>query len=282
MNENQARAASNFKLRIVVPEWIKGEPLAAKALIETMRGLGAVAKSRRNVDQKFNFRGIDDVYNMLHDVLATAGLVSIPAVLERIDGERATKNGGSMAHVKLLVEYHLVAGDGSSIVVGPVWGEALDTSDKASNKALAFAHKYAMLQTFTIPTEDTRETLEEREGDLRSQETTGPVQREGQGHTVPAPQVVVMKFAEVNITRAQLEEKFGKPIEKFDEKEYDKARELYREIRENPQARALHFNSGPPRELMGNAPATPPAAPPATRPQSNPADRLNQRVAGSK
>lgn len=260
-------------IRYHIPEGVTA-PLAAKALIETMRGLGAVSKSRRNIDQKFNFRGIDDVYNMLHDVLATAGLVTIPVVLERIDGERATKNGGSMAHVKLLVEYHLTAADFSSIVVGPVWGEALDTSDKASNKALAFAHKYAMLQTFTIPTEDTRETLEEREGDLRSQETTGPVQREGQGQTVPQPQVVVMKFAEVNITRAQLEGKFGKQIEKFSEEEYDKAREIYREIRETPQARAKHFPEGPPLPLERGAPAA--------RPQSNPADRLNQRVAGSK
>ncbi len=33
-------------------------------------------------------------------------------------------------------------------------GEALDYSDKAINKALAFAHKYAIIQMFHIPTEE--------------------------------------------------------------------------------------------------------------------------------
>src|SRR5690606_33179119 len=149
-----------------------------------------------------------------------------------------TAKGGSMLHVKLKVEYDFLAADGSRCTVGPVWGEALDTSDKASNKALAFAHKYAMMQTFTIPTEDTRETLEEREGDARTHETTGPTQRapatrEGQGQQAPTHQIVLQKFGEIGIGRQHLEKRWGKRVEEFTEQDYDQARQLYREICEH-------------------------------------------------
>jgi hypothetical protein len=45
------------------------------------------------------------------------------------------------------------AEDGSS-VSSIVFGEALDMGDKAGNKCMSIALKYALLQTFMIPTED--------------------------------------------------------------------------------------------------------------------------------
>jgi len=252
-------------------------PMVFAALIQVQRGIYGITKDRNNKDQGFKFRGIDDVYNMLHDVLAAAGLVTIPRVLERIDGERATRNGGSMAHVKLKVEYDFMAADGSVKTVGPVWGEALDTSDKASNKALAFAHKYAMMQTFTIPTEDTRETAEERDGDARTTETTGPAQRgaQGEGQQAPTAQIVLQKFGEIGIGRAHLEKRWKKKVEEFTPADFDTARALYREILEHPHQRAQHFE---PPFLAGAAPAEQPQ-PQQQQHQRAPstASRLNSR-----
>lgn len=254
------------------------KPRVFEALIEVQRNIDGITKDRRNKDQGFSFRGIDDVYNMLHDVLAKAGLITIPRVLERIDGERATNKGGTMLHVKLKVEYDFLAADGSRCTVGPVWGEALDTSDKASNKALAFAHKYAMMQTFTIPTEDTRETAEDRDADTRTTETTGPVRQQqggaqGQGQTVPVHQIVLQKFAEIGIGRSHLEKRWGKRVEDFSDDDVQKARELYREICDHPHQRSAHFD--PPFATAEQKPQQ--ALPPPQRPASNAGSRLNNR-----
>lgn len=268
-----ATPAEDFSIDYHVPAWVKDEPKIFKALADVNRKLEGITKDRVNTDQKFRFRGIDDVYNMLHPLLAAAGLITPPIVLDRIDGERATRNGGSMAHVKLKVRYKFIAEDGSSLTVGPVWGEALDTSDKASNKALAFAQKYIMLQTFTIPTEDTRETLEEREGDQRSTETTGPMRGEsastgqqGSGQSAPPHVIMLQKFSAIGIGRSHLEKRWGKRVEEFAEKDLDDAREIYRQICEQPHQRAQLFE--PP---FGQPQA------PQQRPAASPGQRLNQR-----
>ncbi len=66
--------------------------------------------------------------------------------------ERQSSRGNALFYTYLEVEYTFWAEDGSSIVVGPVIGESMDSGDKGANKALAVAHKYALFQTFTIPT----------------------------------------------------------------------------------------------------------------------------------
>ena len=83
------------------------------------------------------------------------GVFSVPRVLEREYEVRTTNKGGHLYVTKLVVEYVFYSEDGSAMVVGPVLGEAMDSADKGANKALAVAHKYALFQTFTIPTEFT-------------------------------------------------------------------------------------------------------------------------------
>lgn len=127
------------------------------AMIAAMADVDAVGKDRTNSQQGFKFRGIDDVYNVVHAALSKHGIVTPPRVLERTSCERLTKSGATQIHVTLKVEYDFTASDGSKMVVGPVYAEALDTSDKATNKAMSFAHKYTLLQTFSIPTADVSE-----------------------------------------------------------------------------------------------------------------------------
>ncbi len=117
-----------------------------------MREMDAISKDRTNTTQGFKFRGIDDVYNCLHDLLGKHEVFTVPTVLSSEHSEHATKNGGSINWVILKMQYEFFASDGSK-VTAVVTGEAMDTADKASNKAMAIAHKYAMLQVFAIPTE---------------------------------------------------------------------------------------------------------------------------------
>ena len=111
-----------------------------------------IAKSNRNSQQGYNFRGIDDVYNALAPILSDAGLVVLPRVLNRIETERETKSGGALFNVVVEVEFDFVAAEDGSRHIVKTFGEAMDSADKATNKAMSAAYKYAAMQAFCIPT----------------------------------------------------------------------------------------------------------------------------------
>lgn len=131
-------------------------PLIYKKIIEVMADVNAISKGRLNKDQHFTFRGIDDVMNELHSSLAKCGVFVLPKVLEETRTEGKTKSGGTMYYTRLKINFGFYAEDGSH-VDAVVIGEAMDTADKASNKALSIGLKYAMLQVFCIPTEDDKD-----------------------------------------------------------------------------------------------------------------------------
>jgi hypothetical protein len=114
----------------------------------------AVTKDRRNQQQGFQYRGIDDVYAAIHPLFTKHGVFSVPTVLEERSEERTTKNGSALIYRIVKVRYDFYAKDGSTIAA-TVMGEGMDSGDKASNKALAVAHKYALVQVLSIPTEET-------------------------------------------------------------------------------------------------------------------------------
>ena len=132
------------------------KPLIFKKIIEVMVDINAIGKDRRNQQQGFQFRGIDDVMNELHGSLAKCGVFVLPTVLEETRTTGKTKNGGDLFYTRLKINFGFYAEDGSH-VDAVVIGEAMDTADKASNKALSIGFKYAMLQVFCIPTEDEKD-----------------------------------------------------------------------------------------------------------------------------
>ena len=112
-----------------------------------------ISKSRNNQQQGYIFRGIDDVYNALSPILAAHGLVMLPRVLSREVVERVNHKGTALFYVTVDAEFVLVcAEDGSSHTI-KTYGEAMDSGDKATNKAMSAAYKYAAMQAFCIPTE---------------------------------------------------------------------------------------------------------------------------------
>lgn len=112
-----------------------------------------VGKTRRNQQQGYNFRGIDDVYNALAPSLAKHKLIVLPRVLSRELVERQTAKGGVLFYVTVEVEFDFVSGEDGSRHVAKTYGEAMDSADKATNKAMSAAFKYVAMQTFCIPTE---------------------------------------------------------------------------------------------------------------------------------
>jgi hypothetical protein len=126
------------------------------AMINVMRDIESIGKDKVNTMQRFKFRGIDDVYNAIHSVMAKHGVFSVPEILDERSEERQTKSGGNLIYRILKIKYTFYAEDGSS-VESVVIGEGMDSGDKASNKAMSVADKYCLLQAFKIPTEETND-----------------------------------------------------------------------------------------------------------------------------
>jgi hypothetical protein len=112
-----------------------------------------IGKDRKNMQQGYSFRGIDDMYNALAPLLARAGLCILPRVLSRECVERTTTKGAVLFYVTVDVEFDFVAASDGSRHTVKVFGEAMDSADKATNKAMSAAYKYACMQAFCIPTE---------------------------------------------------------------------------------------------------------------------------------
>lgn len=132
------------------------EGMIAKQMIAVMRDITAISKDRKNEQQGYKFRGIDDVYNELHDVMAKHGVFSVPTVLEERTEDRTTKSGSALIYRILKIRYDFYAEDGSSIS-SIVMGEGMDSGDKASNKAMSVADKYCLMQAYKIPTVEAKD-----------------------------------------------------------------------------------------------------------------------------
>ena len=132
------------------------EKLIYQKIADIMKEIGAIGKTQKNKTQGFMYRGIDDVYGALQPLLAKHEVFTIPQVLEEHSEERQTKAGGTLIYRILRIQYTFFTVDGSSISC-IVIGEGMDSGDKAANKAMAVGHKYALLQTFCIPTEDVKD-----------------------------------------------------------------------------------------------------------------------------
>ncbi len=144
---------------------------------QVMKSIQAVGKNGTNQKQGYSFRKIEDVCNACHVHLRDAEIFCSPEVIESTREERKTKSGGALIYSLLKVRHTFYATDGSFVTCTTV-GEGMDSGDKASNKAMSAAFKYALMELFCIPTADV-----DSEGDSP--------QPMPQGHTqapAPAPQ----------------------------------------------------------------------------------------------
>ena len=112
-----------------------------------------ITKDKKNQQQGFKYRGIDDVMNTFFPLLSKHHVFCVPEVIDCRREERQTTKGGNLIYSILTIRYTFYAEDGTS-VSAVVVGEGMDSGDKASNKALAVGMKYAMFQVFCIPTEE--------------------------------------------------------------------------------------------------------------------------------
>ena len=157
---------------------------------------------------RFKYRGVDQVLNTLHPLFAKHKVFAVPEVLEVLGREwRQSASGGNVVYQTIKVKYTFYAEDGSN-VSAVVIGEAMDSGDKASNKCMSVAYKYACFQILSIPTEETAADPDERDDELPpKQEFITPEVLAAFG--VPKDKIEsTVKFFEKNV---------GKPVALFDD-----------------------------------------------------------------
>lgn len=149
---------------------------AITAVQGEMAAIG-ISKNSKNQQQGFMFRGIDAVYNALAPLLAKHKLCIIPRCQSRVQTERESRQGGALFSVVLDVEYDVISGEDGSCHVARLLSEAMDSADKATNKAMSAAYKYLCLQMFCIPTEGESPDADEQSHDVKGKSGASADQR---------------------------------------------------------------------------------------------------------
>lgn len=155
------------------------------AAVQAELAKAGIAKSRKNQTPgaTYNFRGIDEVYNTLSPLMAEKGLCILPRMVGHSLSERGkTAKGNAIFSAVVEAEFDFVSADDGSIHTVRSYGEAMDSSDKATNKAMSAAYKYMALMTFAIPTEGdndadavTHEVVAEQRQQARQTAPAGPI-----------------------------------------------------------------------------------------------------------
>ena len=117
---------------------------------KVMESIGAIGKLGENKAQGYAFRKVDDMYNAIQPALVKHGVFITSSLLESKNQSFTSKSGTLSHHVTARVKYQICASDGSFVECVSE-GEAIDTSDKATNKALTASFKYMLIQLFCIP-----------------------------------------------------------------------------------------------------------------------------------
>lgn len=113
-----------------------------------------IVKNRENTQGNgFKFRGIDDVYNALAPILAKHKLLVIPRILTRTQEERTARSGGALFYTTVDAEFDFISAEDGSWHKAKMFGEAMDSGDKSTSKAMSVAFREACIKVFCIPTE---------------------------------------------------------------------------------------------------------------------------------
>lgn len=134
-----------------------------------MNEIEPIGKDSVNKQQGFKYRGVDAVMNALQPLFSKHKLFCVPEVVSSIREDRTSSKGSALIYSIIRVKYRFYAEDGSFIET-TVEGEGMDSGDKATNKALAIAFKYACFQLFCIPTEEVSPDPDKESHELKKEE----------------------------------------------------------------------------------------------------------------
>ncbi len=141
-----------------------------KAISKAMSEIENVEKNLNVGTGSSSYKGVadKDVRSAMRKVLINNGLVMIPVDIEpkvtvsEWDQEEEWQGKKSIKHktqvlTEVLTKYNLIHESGESIIVMG-YGHGVDSQDKSAGKATTYALKYALLNTFLVPTGDIDDT----------------------------------------------------------------------------------------------------------------------------
>lgn len=182
-----------------------------KKLCRILKGIDHIEKNGRNKEQGYDFVRESDVKAELRKLFADENVWPSPDVEDASYVEFPTKSGGVMHFCRLKVRITFEDGDSGEMRSCRVMGEAMDSGDKASNKALTAAVKVALLQSMLIPTGD------DTENDPKPEPYVAKPPKPAEPPPPPKPtpealKLVVDSFAALGVTVADLEKFLGWPL----------------------------------------------------------------------
>ncbi|MGE9695945.1 ERF family protein [Streptomyces sp. CH6] len=121
-------------------------PRVFQVIHGVMRDVMPVAKGQKNTQQNYSFRGVDDAMSAMAGPMRQHGCFIAPEVIEH----RQRPRGDKGTHTVLRMLYRIFGPAGDCLLV-TLPGEAMDTADKSTNKAMSAALKYMLFQVFMIP-----------------------------------------------------------------------------------------------------------------------------------
>lgn len=110
----------------------------------------AVSKSRKNAEQKYAYRGAEDIMNAIHPVLAKHKIFIVQDWEEMIQKDGESSKGSKFTETTMKMVFNFTTDDGSSIAVR-VPSQGRDYGDMGVYKCMTMAFKYALAFTFCVP-----------------------------------------------------------------------------------------------------------------------------------
>lgn len=197
-----------------------------QSITKILEEVPAIGKGKTNSQQNFKYRGIDDVMNVFQPILAKHKVFIVPQVLEQKREERTTSRGGNLIYSICKIKYTFYAEDGSN-VEAIVIGEGMDSGDKATNKAMAIAMKYAMFQVFCIPTEEMKDPDSETSPESKSEQIVTEVSKDTKITPVQIKEIVKI-YAGENLEKLLK----ANGLEKLQDMSMIKASEIIKKVNE--------------------------------------------------
>jgi len=180
-----------------------------EAICNIMGEMGAIGKTKKNTQGSgFMYRGVDDVMNTLQPLLSKYKVFLVPEMLEHVREERTARSGGALIYSICKIKYTFYALDGSN-VQAIVIGESMDSGDKATNKAMSVAFKYACFQVFCIPTEEMKDPDNETHEIMGKEKPISKIKQDPKSAPAKAKQEPTQEPQDKLITTAQAKRLFA-------------------------------------------------------------------------
>jgi hypothetical protein len=129
-------------------------PSLHRKLTEVMAAVDWQPKTERNQQQGYAFVSVERIKDAVREQLAARQVMVYTSIQSVTRAEGQTKSGSVMHHVTVQGIVTFADGESGEMFTIEAAGEAMDTGDKALNKAQTALVKYALINNFLIPTGD--------------------------------------------------------------------------------------------------------------------------------